>query len=229
MSASRRVKYWVEMLIILGIFICVPGSYAQNSEEPNVDGCPQITVRGPAGIPELGELIWFDVELSPEPRSNLTYYWATNTGKINEGQSTKRVGVRYLMEMRGTTLVATVKISGLPPNCGDAASEDTPLIWEPVPELMSEFSIPIASIHQRNLRAAANEQKSNPNDQIYIIEYFPPGISERSIRLKKNKIMAFMVKTLKVDGLAVRIVTAEADRPLTRIYVIPPGVENPIP
>lgn len=229
MAVARIFKYAGEVIVILAVLVFGRGSYAQNSEVPIASDCPEIIVIGPSGVSTPGGLIRFIVELSPEPTSNLTYHWRTSAGKVDEGQSTKSIGVRYLLEMRGTSLSATVKVSGLPSQCNDSASELTPLIWDPGPELIAEFSIPITTIHQRNLRKVADEQKNDPNGQIYIIEYFPPGTSERAINLKKNKILTFMVKTLKVDGPAITIVTSEADRRFTRIYRVPPGADNPMP
>ncbi len=229
MTVTRTFKYTVGVLAILVLLVFGRGSYAQNSDVPKVSDCPEIIVIGPSGVSTPGSLIRFVIELSPEPTSNLTYHWSTSAGKVDEGQSTKSIGVRYLMEMRGTSLIATVKVSGLPSQCKDSASDAAELIWDPGPELIAEFSISITTIHRRNLRKVADEQKNDPNGQIYIIEYFPPGTTERAINLKKNKILTFMVKTLKVDGPAITIVTSEADRRFTRIYRVPPGANNPTP
>jgi len=229
MTVVKGTNYALRVLAGLAVLICSPRFYAQVPYEPKSGGCPEIVVTGPSGVSTPGELIGFIVEVSPEPASNLSYHWSTSSGEVNEGQSTKGIGVRYLMEMRGMTLTATVKVSGLPSHCGDSASENTPLIWDTGPEVISEFWIPITSIHQRNLRRVAAEVKSRPYDQIYIIEYFPSGTSDRSIKLKKSKIMAFLVKTLKVYGPAITIVTAEGDHPHTRIFLIPPGANNPTP
>lgn len=229
MAEKRRVKYAVAVSAILVVVVSAYESFAQPSEVHKASECPEIIVTGPSGVSTPGDLIRFFVELKPEPKLNLLYEWSTSAGKVNEGQSTKSIGVRYLMEMRGTSLIATVKVSGLPSECKDSGSDVAPLTWDPGPELLSEFSISIARIHHQNLRKAADEQKNDPNVQIYIIEYFRPGTSVRSINLKKNKIMTFMVKTLKIYGPAVTIVTAEAYRPYTRIYCVPPGASNPMP
>ena len=132
------------------------------------------------------------------------------------------------MEMWGS-LAATVEISGLPDHCPTSASASGGFTIDPGPELLSQYSIPVGSIHTRNLKAATRKRRDHPNNQIYIVEYFPAGVSEKAMRRKKSRIMAYMVDFLKVYGPSVTIVTFEADRLLTKIYLIPPGVSDPTP
>ena len=223
------VRFSKVVLVSLLAFLLAFIANAQNAEVSKPSDCPQISVVGPAGVSMPGELIWFRVNLNPEPTSELKFHWTTDAGQVDEGQSTKRIGVRYLMGMRGTTLTATVKIEGLTSHCQNMASDGAPLIWDPGPELLSEFSVPLASIHIRYLRAAAAELVRNPNNQMYIIEYFPPRTSESSKTRKRNRIRSFMGDTLRFDVSRITIVTSEADRPLTKIYRIPPGAANPNP
>ncbi|PYS89389.1 MAG: hypothetical protein DMF62_07355 [Acidobacteria bacterium] len=173
--------------------------------------------------------MWFTVSVDPEPTTDLKFHWTTNVGQVTVGQSTRKIGVRSLMEMYGRSATATVKIEGLPNQCPNMASESALLEILLTAVLLDEFSSSINSISIRYLKAAAAELNRNPNNQMYIIEYFPPGTSEVSKKRKKDKIKSFMATTLKFDVDRITIITAEADKPRTKIYRIPPGASNPNP
>jgi hypothetical protein len=222
----------IRSVIFLGVmapFVFVIDLRAQSTEVPKANGCPVTSVTGPAGLHKPGDMIWFEVSVTPETLPNLSYRWTVNEGQINEGQSSKKIGVRYLDEMRATTLTATVEVGGIPDNCERSASESAPLVWEPVVVLISDFSVPIGTINPTKLREAAIEYAKWPNDQMYIIEYFPPGTTERAVKRKRDKIMAFMVGVMKMYGPSVTIVDGEAGKPMTKIYRVPHGTPNPTP
>jgi len=229
MTEWTGIRTSVILLGILVVLVCEVESRAQIPDELKLTGCPQVQVVGPAGVTNPGDMAWFVVVVSPEPKSELKFHWTVSAGTVNEGQSARKIGVRYLMEMRGTTLTATVNVEGLPSQCRNSASDSAPLIWDPGPELISEFSVPIGSINTNQLKIAAAELNQNPNSQMYIIEYFPPSTSEPSKKRKKERIRSFMAGTLKFDVSRITIVTSEADSPTTKIYRIPPGASNPNP
>ncbi len=209
--------------------ICCADIDAEKGEDGSIGTCPAIIVTEPAGALQPGELIRFDVSLVPEKSEKLKFYWTTDKGRVNEGQSTRHIGIRYLMEMRGTSVTATVKIEGLADHCPNSASGSAGLTWDPVPELLADFSVPVSSINRKSLRTAAEELVKNPHSQMYIIEYFPHATTKASSRRKTKMVMTFFTETLKFDGSRVTIVFSEADRPRTRIFRIPPGSDNPTP
>lgn len=217
------------VLAALVMLVCSEGTNAQRAADSNNAECPVITVTGPAGVAQPGDLIWFDVSLSPEQPKKLKFYWTTNQGRVNEGRPASRISVKYLTEMRGTELIVTVKVTGLPPNCPDSASASHPLIWEPEPLLIADFSVPVSAVGRKNLRVAADVLAKNPNSQMYIIEYFRPQTSEALKRRKANSIMKFFTEVVKFDRDRVNIVFAEALRVRSKIYQVPPGSDNPTP
>lgn len=226
-----RKKLVIEYCLLAGFGCILFGvdSAAQSAEPSKSSDCPKITVVGPAGVSEPGDMIWFEATLEPEPNSSIKFNWTASAGKVDEGQSTKKIGVRYLMDMRGTTLVATVEVKGLPKECAVFASEAAPLTWDPRPELLSEFTVPIASIHKQNLRSAAADLNRNPNSQMFIVEYFPKGTNATIIERKHDQIMTYMTRTVKFDGSRITLVTAVSERTHTKIYRVPPGADNPNP
>jgi hypothetical protein len=228
MSTTWRIRQPFRLLGVLSLLICGVELRAQSTDTPKDNGCPTISVTGPAGIPYPGEMVWFEVSLMPEPLSKILYRWRVDKGRIEKGHDTKRIGVRYSVEMHGN-LTATVDIEGLPKNCWVTASETLNFSIDPSAILISEFSVPIASIHTKNLQEAAIELDKNPNNQMYIVEYFPIGTSESVIKRKKEKILAFMTGKLKFDGSRITLVTEQDGKPRTKIYRLPPGVANPIP
>ena len=213
--------------ILLG-FVCSASLIAQDPNALKLNDCPKILVIGPAGVFQPGDTIAFAVSIDPEPTVSLKLHWMTNGGKIIDGQSTRKIRVRYEME-RGLALLTTVKIEGLPIHCANTASEVTPYEAIPEPELVSQFYAPITTINRKNLENAAELLNRYPNNQLYIIEYFPPGTSEASIKRKREKINVFMAKTVKFDVDRITFVAANAARSLTKIYRIPPGAANPTP
>ncbi len=231
MAEGGRMIRSVVFLGVIAIFGCVIDSSAQSTEEPKPTGCPTITVSGPQGVVLQDSIAFFEASVTPNTFPNLTYLWTVNYGRVDEGQSTNRIGVRMLMENAGLTHIATVEVGGLPDQCPNKGSDFAPFSPGPRPILLSEFSMPTDSVHRRDLKSAAKELLDNPNDQMYIIEYFPRGVNRAAVRRKIDLVLDHLVRVLKFDRSRVTMVTSKSpdDKPLTKIYRIPPGAENPYP
>jgi len=169
----------------------------------------------------------FEAEVKGTVPKGSTYVWTVSKGSIIEGQGTPTMKV--VADWKdGTTLTATLEVIGLPESCPNTASESTPTIclWESI--LIDEFTSPISKVEKERFKSAVTEQRNNPNNQLYIIEYHN-DISQFSIREKVRRLTEFLVKELKLDGSFFEIVTEKGDKPLTKIYRIPPGAANPKP
>ncbi len=231
MTAASKVIRLDWFLVVLVVLICYIDTRTQDQEAKQTV-CPTIMVSGPAGIPMPGDIIWFEVSVTPESFPNLTYNWEFNKAQITEGQSTKRIGVLYPREMPGSSLTATITILGLPKNCPNSVSENLSICDAlPVPLLISDFSNPVASINRPKLAAAAKELLGNPNNQLYIIEYFPSSASRAAVKRKLDLVVDHMIRSLKFDRSRMTIAVAESEdeRPRTKVYRIPPGADNPTP
>src|SRR6478672_1633785 len=102
--------------------------------------CPNISVTGPAGLIQPGELIPFTVTVKPT-ESTLTYKWTVSRGIVAEGQGTPTIKVR--VAPRDFDVTATVEVDGLPQECVKRASETvTDLTGDlPIPIKLDTFSL----------------------------------------------------------------------------------------
>src|SRR6059058_3325790 len=78
--------------------------------------CPTISVTGPAGIAEPGEVVEFSAALSGPIPSNAKYSWSVSDGEIISGGDTLLVRVRT-PKANSIKTTASVNIIGLPSNC----------------------------------------------------------------------------------------------------------------
>ncbi len=236
MADNNRLIRTAILLSVITFFLQGIDSRAQNTEDPKANDCPQIGVMTMAGIPNIGGMVWFELLGIPDTIPGLTYKWTVNMGSVDQGQSSKHIKVRYLEEMLGRRLTATVTISGLPEKCPNTASESLSVsgphyVWV----LLSKYSVPTNLVHKKNLKVGVTELMKNDyvstHSQLYIIEYFPDGTNQATIRRKRDLVMDHLVRVLKFDRSRVTIVTAESpdNKPYTKIYSVPPGSDNPLP
>jgi hypothetical protein len=231
MAEGSRMIRSVMLAGVMTFCVFVIDLIAQSTDVPKTNGCPVIGVTGPAGITNPGNLAWFEVSIAPDTFPNLIFDWKVDGGNVDEGQATKKIGVRYTMDMQGTTVTASVEIKGLPDGCPYSASESVPLIICSLAVLLDEFSVPINSIDTERLKIAATNLSTYTNDQMYIVEYFPTRTRKQVVDRKLNLLRNHLVRSLKFDPSRVTIVAAASDddRLRTRIYRIPPGAPNPSP
>ena len=201
---------------------CEPPSKVEEKQE-----CPTISVIGPAGIPTPGEPIEFVASVSADVPKSVQYKWTVSKGQIIDGQGTPRVTVLHPDLEEGLT--ATIELIGLPKNCPSIASESMAVAVRHLPILIDEFSVPVGQTDLLRLKSAATQQKHNPNNLLYIIEYFDKNTSEFAIRERIRKISEFLTKEMKIDAGFFRIVKQKAAKPLTKIYRLPPGTNTPDP
>lgn len=211
-------------LLLLGV-ACLCGIGTAQVEVPA--NCPTISVTGPAGIWMPGETIWFVVELKGDHPQGVGFQWTVDRGKIFQGQSTKRIGVRSPKGF-DPTIKATVTIKGLAESCPAIAAETASFVIDPAPILLSEFSIENGQINRKRLDQLAIHLKKNRHSYGYIIEYFVPKTPQRVID-KKIELISVSLKTKGIAANEFRVVISEAVRERTNVYAIPPGVDFPAP
>jgi len=222
-----------------GVEITEFWSVPPGAQNPECDGCepakvekqtdcPTISVTGPAGIPRRGELYLYTSSIKGTIPPGLVYRWTVSNGALIEGQGTPNA--KIAPDPNRNSVTVTLELIGLPTECPNIASEGfvvDSLLLEPI--LVDEFSAPMSKLEKERLKNAVDEQKNNPNNQLYIIEYFPKNISPSAMREKVSRVTNFLVKELKLDESFLTIMTEKAAKPLTKIYRIPPGAANPIP
>ncbi|MEJ7849228.1 MAG: hypothetical protein WKF92_14190 [Pyrinomonadaceae bacterium] len=87
--------------------------------------CPQLSITGPAGVFNPGEVATYIAEIdSPDDSLNIEYVWSVSSGRIISGQGTRTVKVEQPgSEASGSNLTATVEVKGFPEGCPTTASE----------------------------------------------------------------------------------------------------------
>ncbi|MBX3243095.1 MAG: hypothetical protein KF685_01350 [Acidobacteria bacterium] len=195
------------------------------------DGCPEISVTGPAGVIAPGDPISFTASIKGTVSKDIKYTWTVSSGNIIEGQGTQRILVELREDSTGLTITATVEVEGLPAFCPNAASDSAMYCVPTEPVLISEFSAELNFIDSERFLLAAGEQKNYPTNQLYIIEYFPAGTSRADIDEKIRRNGELLVNEGGMDKASITFVTQilEGHEYLTKIYRIPPGAENPQP
>jgi hypothetical protein len=151
------------------------------SDKPD---CPTISVTGPAGILQPGDLATFTVQIdNPQKFGHLEYEWTVEGGELVEGQGTDKIQVRF--SDVHAKLTASLRIRGLPEGCANTASEIYQLACIlPVPVLLDEFGRLANDAIRTRLTKLFAVLEENPNNQGYVILYGTESemkSSERSI------------------------------------------------
>ena len=210
------------MFLVLGF-----SSIGAGQVEPNA-GCPEFMIVGPSGVWMPEETVSFQAIVSGSMPDSAKFVWTVKGGTIIAGQGTLAVTM-LIDKAAGDTIVARLRIEGLPSNCPYEATDSVTICRPSPPIQIDEFSTPNGDMDAARLTSAAKEQQNNPTNQLYIIEYFPPGIAESQKSEKIRKIKEHLAKLRGFDLAAVTIIMAEADVFLTNIYRVPPGSDNPVP
>lgn len=213
------------------VLFCIQGALFGQAQPVDKPVCPSVEVTGPAGIVAPGEIAWFEASITGADPEALDLVWTTSAGKIDKRDGKLRIGIRLTNDLNGLSLTATLEIKGLSEECGPSTDSETiSYCGLPTPTLIEEYSLSVQAINKKALSVAVEELDNNPSNQMYIIEYFPVKGSTASINRKLKSTRDYLLQ-LKFDLSRVTIVTAEAEGnvPLTRIYRVPPGADNPIP
>jgi hypothetical protein len=190
--------------------------------------CPTVSVSGPAGITNPGETMTFTANVSGGTMDQVTYNWTVSAGTIESGQGTPSITVRVPSDMFGGNITATVNIGGFDPacNCPSSASETAGVSQRPEARLINEFGNIPADQVRAQLDIFFQELQNNPQAQGYIINYGTDREINARERLIRNHI-AFR----QFDANRITMVRGgdQGTGINTRLYLVPPGADNPIP
>ena len=189
--------------------------------------CPRITATGPGGIVEPGGVAEFTAAIDGNVPEGIKLKWTVTDGTIIEGE--EDYTLRVLTPKNEYRIAATLRVEGLDKRCANRATEVHQFWNEPEAILLEEFSASVSEIPRDELKRAVDEHREYPTNQIFIIEYFPVSTSEFSINEKIRRMKDYMSRELEFDTSSVTIVIAELDEPLTKIFRIPPGADDPTP
>jgi hypothetical protein len=206
-------------LAIVIAFIAVSTGFAQN---PTRECETTVNFSGPAGVVTPGEPFHFTVELTGHVPNDVQYIWTVSGGTITDGQGTPMLTVVITGE---EFIRASLEIKGLAAGCPNQFSENVPYCKPLAAILVDERSTPVTEIDAFSLETLISRLAQAPSNQGYLIEYFPPNTSRKTIEAKLQLIEQYLKNTF--DPSRITIVTATAEEPFTKYYVIPPGAETP--
>ena len=194
--------------------------------EPAKD-CPTIAVEGPFDVTSPAQPFVFTAKITGKVPKNVKYSWKASSGQILEGQGTKRIAIYNVDE--GRNPIATLTVIGLPKGCPNSVIEMAPFVDGPVPVLINEYSTTDPKYLEREIGPAVKEFRQNPDNLLYIIQYFTNETSEFAVRGRVRQISEFLENRFKLSENEFRIVTTDFKLEHTKIYRIPPGAELPAP
>lgn len=200
----------------------------QCTECENPCACPTSFDVVGGGVVNAGEPLNFTANVSGGTATSITYNWTVSNGRISSGQGTPSISVDTT-GLEGQNVTATVEIGGdLCDNCVKTKSETGSIREKPKAREFDNFGkLPDDEVKARiqNLYVALN---NDPNSQGYIINYgTPKEIAAREKQITKA------INFLKLPADRVTIVNGGANPSgagvLTRVWIVPPGAENPQP
>ena len=191
--------------------------------------CPSISVTGPSGIANPGDVMSFTAEVAGGSQQSVTYNWTVTDGTIESGQGTPSITVRAPRNAAGGNVTATVDVGGLDPACSCPSSSSATGSYGGLPTsvLVNEFG----ALPNDQIRAQLDiffaELSNNPSDQGYIINYGTDREIAARERLITNHIAFRNFDRSRIT--LVRGGVSPDGTVKTRLYRIPPGAENPAP
>ncbi|MEQ1765517.1 MAG: hypothetical protein ABL984_20480 [Pyrinomonadaceae bacterium] len=194
---------------------------------PNV--CPTITVSGPPGITEPGNIVEYSAAVGGRPTEGLSFIWTVVGGELISGQGTLNPKIKP-KGLWAIQVTASLEVKGLPETCPNTASETYGVACDCRPILFDEFSIAPSKIDKRRLDALVASLTKYPGSQLHIIEYFQPRTSAVIVRRKIGLIRNYLTaRGLKDSDFGIVTEASYEKVESTRLYVIPPGAELPTP
>ena len=93
--------------------------------------------------------------------------------------------------------------------------------------MIDEYGAITPQDEHAHLKAAVAQLKKNPNSMLWII-FYPTG-SDASIKRKEKLISDYLTKVQHVGEQFGIVVGPNKGIKETKVYLVPPGVENPQP
>lgn len=206
--------------IVFATIFFVAGAYAQDK----ILDCPTISVEGPAGIIEPGKVGTYSAKIGGNIPPNVRYKWTTSVGEISSGQGTTEIKVRFPDNPNSMTV--SLEVEGLEPGCPNGGWE-TSVGDPPRSKIISAYG-PLSMATERiKLKAAADVIRKEPNSQLFVIAY--PARSQAKFKRRMAMIKNYLRNTLKVGDQVTFIIGPQLKKETTKIYVVPPGANNPQP
>lgn len=189
--------------------------------------CPTIKVVGPAGITNPGDNVVFQAEINVVG-PKLSYSWSVDKGTIIEGQGTVKIAVATDRSIAGQTIIATVKLNGMPSGCVEIASETAGIDNPPACcHASDEWDDKMKSSDQRGRMDVFFSELANSPTNIGVIVL---GVKPDDKLDPRNSRIKFVLKHIKLrefDKGRFLFFLEPSEERSTRLYRIPPGGNRP--
>ena len=222
-DSSSSVFIMRKLFLILVYILCLSiGALAQDGKQ----GCPSISVKGPADSVKAGKPVVFTGNVSYEAKNyNPKYEWSIAGGRIVKGQGT--LSITVVQPNTGDNLTVTLSVKGLPEDCQNTASATAPVCDCVVSTEVAEFSRDTVEIDELQMQDVKKNAGENPNSQLFVMEVFRKGTPQDEIDARILRLENYLTQVTSIDKDRLKIVKGLSDRNLTRIYLVPPGAEEP--
>src|SRR4030095_4490900 len=177
------------MKALLSLALLVLSSTFSVAQDTPTANCPTLSVTGPAGLVDVGELASYTAAVSNAERYSIEYVWSVSAGRIKDGQGTNSIRVIQ----PSTRLTATVEVKGLPAGCPSTAGNVS--ISDPPPEPMKIFELQPNKILDRTAAMqVATALLENPSNQLYILAGDVGRQNSPSFQRKQKTIVGLLLK-----------------------------------
>ncbi|MBK6750523.1 MAG: hypothetical protein KA956_09600 [Pyrinomonadaceae bacterium] len=196
----------------------------------HVDVCPVIKVDGPDRALNVGEQLTFTASVGGSV--DATYNWTVSAGTIVSGQGTRSINVATDRSVAGTSLTATVEISGNSwmPACSTTASDSVIFELWPTARLVDEFRTAGNNCEEgfARLDSFLIELNINPNDQGVIVIYSDTAEPDSGRRRKLS--LTNYIKMRQFDQTRLTFTDASLMKDAkTQFWLVTAGADMPTP
>lgn len=210
-------------LLLIPIFVLAL-SVSLSAQTSKPSGCPSISILGPSGIVDAGEIATYSATVDKKDRQlDIKYLWSVSSGEIVKGQGTPFLELRV---SKGN-LTITVEIKGLPEGCPNTVSETAACGLRP-PEAvkMDTFTEPLSKIGASRIEAIKKSMLDNPNDVFLVFVGFGKG-EGTEVKRKRADSLFDIINTGKGDGARIIFADVESAADFFQIWRVPPGANRP--
>jgi hypothetical protein len=191
--------------------------------------CPTIFISCPTDLPIPGAPVPISVNISGVgvDKFNLKYKWQVSPGKIVGGQGTAVISVD-ITGIVGQSVVATVEIDGLPPECD--RTESCSFSWTielPTPESrkFDEYGQVSSVNEETRLSNFEIQLQQEPGTQGYVIIYGP-----RRVRAHLERARKFLIEKRGLEPSRLELIDGGyRKKTKVELWLRPTGAAEPIP
>lgn len=155
------------------------------------------------------------------------YQWSVaGAAELTAGQGTPTAEVK--VSARGNNTVF-IRITGLPPQCPNTASETLAIDLGPTASKLEEFTGPLARIPKTHIDQLLKALNENPGSHLYVFVSGKTGQTISSIKRKRNVVTRDLVLAFRGDAPVTIVENMRRRDDKLVIWLVPAGAPLPQP